>query len=269
MLNKKIRREVEGPTFLLEDLRCRLTARATIKTRDWWDRYLKGVIRFRGVKMGDIRESILGWHADHLASAPLAVRLELALRLLREPLAEDKLAAILYLEEILIPEGQLEWPTVLHGIAAAFDDGFIADWNTCDWLCVKALSPLARQFGESCARGISDWRTAANLWRRRASGVAFVTMAKNGEVNFPGFTSMLLEVCASTVSYPERFAQTGTGWVLRELSIAERERVVEFIETNMKLFSKEGLRYAIAKLPESHQKAILRRHGVVTRSTPH
>lgn len=65
---------------------------------------------------------------------------------------------------------------------------------------------------------------------------------------------MLLDVCASTVSYPDRFAQTGTDRVLRELSIADRERVIESIDANMRLFSREGLRFANAKLPERQQR---------------
>jgi len=76
---------------------------------------------------------------------------------------------------------------------------------------------------------------------------------------------MLLDVRASTVSYPDRSAQTGTDRVLRELSIADRERVIESIDANRRPFSKEGLRFASAKLPERQQKAILRRQGAATR----
>ena len=73
---------------------------------------------------------------------------------------------------------------------------------------------------------------------------------------------MVLEICAATVQSQERFAQTGTGWVLRELSRAEPERVVAFLEVNARLFSAEGLRYAIEKLPaEAKARLIARRRG--------
>ena len=69
---------------------------------------------------------------------------------------------------------------------------------------------------------------------------------------------MLLEVCAATVKHPERFAQTGTGWVLRELGQAEPERVVRFIEDNLPSFSAEGLRYATEKMPAQTKARLTR-----------
>ena len=122
------------------------------------------------------------------------------------------------------------------------------------------LGPLAQQEGERCARAIAKWRTAKNLWQRRAAGVAFVNLAKHGEKNFSGFTAMLLEVCGETVKPPERFAQTGTGWVLRELGQAEPERVVRFIEDRLSYFSAEGLRYAVEKMPPQTKARLTRLH---------
>ena len=68
---------------------------------------------------------------------------------------------------------------------------------------------------------------------------------------------MLLETCARTVECPERFAQTGTGWVLRELSVAEPERVIGFVETRIASFSREGLRYALEKSLSAEKKRLL------------
>lgn len=87
--------------------------------------------------------------------------------------------------------------------------------------------------------------------------MAFVNLAKNGEANFPGFTAMLLEVCAATVCYEERFAQTGTGWVLRELSYAEPERVVEFVDQHREEFTRDGWNYLVQKMPETVRDRII------------
>lgn len=46
------------------------------------------------------------------------------------------------------------------------------------------------------------------------------------------------------------FVQLGTGWVLRELSLSDKNRVVEFIKENYDFFSREGLRYALEKMDE-------------------
>ena len=79
--------------------------------------------------------------------------------------------------------------------------------------------------------------------------MALVNLAKRGEANFSGFTDMLLEVCATLMRREERFAQTGAGWILRELSLAEQERVVAFVEAHRDQLSSEALERAIGRMP--------------------
>jgi 3-methyladenine DNA glycosylase AlkD len=233
-------------------LQARLDEAATSKTKSWWERYLKGAIVFRGVKMGDVRAAVHAWVEAEGFREQLSPgdQVDLALGLMRESLAEDKIAGILYLQEVLLPSGTIDWPADLPCFARLFDEGHIADWNTCDWFCVKLLGPLAQREGEPCARAIAAWREAANLWRHRASAVAFVNLAKKGDANFAGFTDMLLESCATLALREERFAQTGAGWVLRELSRAEPERVAAFVGAHRDELSREAFERATGGLPE-------------------
>ena len=232
-------------------LQQQLEQQAHPQTKTWWENYLKHAIPFRGVKMAAIRTTLHAWLEDEAVqrAVPVESHTDLALSLIREPYAEDKLAGILLLQERVLPAGGIVWQRDLPRFAALFQDGAIYEWSTCDWFCVRVLGPLAQREGEPCARAIAAWRHAGTLWQRRAAGVAFVNLAPHGDANFPGFTAMLLEICATTVQSPERFAQTGTGWVLRELSRAEPERVAAFIESHIRHLSGEGLRYATAKLP--------------------
>ena len=238
-----------------------LQAGADPRTRQWWEGYLKGAVGFRGTKMADIRGVVHSWYRDGGTGwRPKQLR-DLAIELIRQELTEDKLAGILLIQEILIPAGQIPWRTELPRWARLFDQGFISDWNTCDWFCVRVLGPLAAAEGEACARRITDWRRARNLWRRRAAGVAFVNLAPRGDANFPGFTTMVLEVCDRTVQHPDRFAQTGTGWVLRELSRAEPGRVAAFVEARLNLMSREAVRMSVAKLNDGERNRLLLAHG--------
>jgi 3-methyladenine DNA glycosylase AlkD len=239
----------------------RLETRADADRKAWWEKYLRGVIPFRGVKMADIRDALHSWLADttvptrpgapdSIGQQPVDAQRTLALKLMREELAEDKIAGILFLGEVLLPQGAIDWREDVPRFALLFQEEHIYDWNTCDWFCVKVLGPLVQQAGAPCAHAISGWRMAENLWQRRAAGVAFVNLAKSGDGNFPGFSRMLLETCATTVRDPERFAQTGTGWVLRELSLAEPDQVAGFVQDHLDLFSTEAFRSAISKLPK-------------------
>jgi 3-methyladenine DNA glycosylase AlkD len=243
---------------LTQNLQARLEERANPKTKAWWEAYLKHVIPFRGTKMADIRSALHEWYREEGIVGQLSPdeQMSLGLALFREEYAEDKITGILFLQEILLPAGAIAWERDLVRFAELFQKGWIYDWNVCDWFCVKVLGPLIEMEGEACARAISEWRGAENVWQRRAAGVAFVNLAGRGDENFAGFTELLLETCAVTVLHRERFSQTGTGWVLRELSVAEPERVESFIEEYLCEFSSEGLNSALEKMPAPSRKRL-------------
>jgi 3-methyladenine DNA glycosylase AlkD len=255
---------VPEPTLdgLIERLQVRLDARATTATREWWTKYLRGAASFRGVKMGDVRTAVRAWFAEERLGEHLSAGRQkgLALMLLEEEYTEDKLAGLLFLQEILLPAGALDWRSDLPRFAHLFDEGYIRDWNVCDWFCVKVLGPLAEQQGEACARAISGWREASSVWQRRASVVAFANLAGKGDRNFPGFTEMLLETCSHLLGSQERFVQTGVGWVLRELSRSDEGRVIGFVEANLDLFSREGLKNATKYLPPEVAERLRQTH---------
>lgn len=64
---------------------------------------------------------------------------------------------------MLLFAGAIHWPDDLPRFAAMFQQGFIYDWNTCDWFCVRVLGPQAEQQGAECAQAIAAWRTTETL----------------------------------------------------------------------------------------------------------
>ena len=257
-------RNLSSPTLdgLIEKLQLRLNARATAATREWWTKYLRGAASFRGVKMGDVRTAVHAWFEEERLGEHLSVgqQKDLALMLLEEEYSEDKLAGILFLQEILFPAGALDWRSDLPRFARLFDEGYIRDWSTCDWFCVKVLGPLVEEKGETCARAISEWRGANSVWQRRASVVAFANLASKGDQNFPGFTEMVLENCSHLLGSQERFAQTGVGWVLREFSRSDQDLIIGFVEANLDRFSREALKNATKYLPPKVAERLLQAH---------
>src|SRR5215207_8611685 len=247
---------------LIEGLQLRLNAHAKTATREWWTKYLRGAASFRGVKMADVRKAVHAWFKEERLGDQLSVRQQkdLALTLLEEDYAEEKLAGVLFLQEILLQAGALDWHSDLPRFARLFEEGYIRDWSICDWFCVKVLGPLVEQQGEPCARAISEWRGAQSVWQRRASVVAFANLARKGDQNFAGFTEMMLNDCSQLLESQERFAQTGVGWVLRELSRSDQSRVIGFVEANLDRFSREALKNAIKYLPPEVKERLLQDH---------
>lgn len=230
----------------VRDLQDRLEQQATPKTRDWWTRYLKGTAVFRGVAMGQVRATTHQWCGDHALPGILddAALLRLSQTLLSATATEDRLAAMVLLQEIVLPAGRADWQAALRAWAHVFDTGGLADWNSCDWFCVKVLGPLIERDGEACGRAVAAWRDAPGLWRRRASTVAFVNLVRRPREPFAGSTDLVLGNCAALLGSAERFSQTAVGWVLMEMSKARPEVVRAFVAAHGHRMSAEALRNA-------------------------
>jgi 3-methyladenine DNA glycosylase AlkD len=242
-------------------LQSALDAKATEKSRAFWQKYLKGSATFRGVPMGGTRAVVHAWWRDEgLGELTAAAQTKVALRLFEEEPTEDKLAGVLALSEILLSHLSKK---NLPAFARLFAQGHISDWNLCDWFCVKVLGKMIEHADEphDLAEAISAWRTSKPLWQRRAACVAFVNHAKHGGERIPGLSALLLQNADALVRDPERFAQTGAGWVLRELSIADREAVVVFAEEHALRLSREGMNYIVEKMPAAEKKRLLALHS--------
>ncbi len=225
-----------------------LDAAADEATRRHWEAYLKGAARFRGVPMAGIRAAVnQAWRDHQLAAATTDDLLALAHGWFAAPTTEDKLAAVLLLAEHAADRLSVEH---VDALAAPFATGDIADWSVCDWYATKALHAFLTRDPDDLeprARALATWGTAASLWQRRAALVAFVKLAPQASDQFSGFTPLVLQLCRDNLVVDDRFAHTGPGWVLRELSRSDPDAVREFVATEPAL-SQEARRMALARL---------------------
>ena len=233
---------------LTERLQHRLEAAADDRTRQYWERYLKGTARFRGVPMAAIRTAVRTlWRTEQLSGWPTPLLLALAQHWIGQPFSEDKLAGTLLLAEQLAGRLTLDDGDALVRPLA---EGKLADWSSCDWYATKALHAcltISPQQLPARAELVADWSAAANLWQRRAAVVAFVKLAPQSPPPFPGFVELLLAACANNLVSTDRFAHTGPGWLLRELSRSHPDQVAQFVDAHPEL-SAEAARMATARL---------------------
>ncbi len=250
---------IDAPA-LIADLQQKLDATADEKTRRFWERYIPG-LSWRGVPMAGVRRAVAGlWRRhSHEAEGLRAV----AFGLFEEGPQEDRLAGILLLSEYLrtrLGMGAADLPE----IAGLFGRGRIDNWSLCDWTCVKFLSPMIIMGGEAEQAAVSAWRTAGPLWQRRASCVAFVIAAKTADrQGREGLSAVIVENCEALVRDPARFAQTGVGWTMRELYLADPAAVIAFAERNIGRLSMEAVRSMAEKMPAAERDRLvgLRRAG--------
>jgi 3-methyladenine DNA glycosylase AlkD len=224
----------------LDDLQADLAAHADGAKRAWWDRYLKGEARFRGVSTADIRRLAGAWWTSHDGEVlGPAEQLETCLALLRCPMTEDKLAGMLLLGERLIPAGRVACAPAVAHFGPLYAEGHLADWNAVDWFCVRVLGPLIERSGAPCARSIAAWVDAAVLWQRRSAVVAFVELARSG-----AYAELIVETADRLVLDEERFAQTGVAWVMRELGTARPDLTEPFLQRHVDDMSPEARKQA-------------------------
>lgn len=260
--NKGFEEVVEAVT----ELQKLLGGKGDTKTKQWWERYMKHVIEFHGIKMANLRRIVESWWSQSMEDKPLEKRKGVARELLKCAVSEEKLAGVLVFEKLA---DKLELSDLDPCFKRAFSDGHLCDWNNTDWLCMKVLHKLVMR-GEAFARHIAGWTADRDetVWLRRAGVVAFVQTAHHSDQdpNFGGFCDLMLKAAERNLQSQERFLQTGTGWMLRELAKGNEKQVVHFISSKIGMFTSEGLRYATEKLPKEAKK-LKRRWQDVHKST--
>ena len=238
---------------LIESHQRALDAAASDRTRAWWERYMKGVIPFRGVGIPRNRELLEQWRdANGIGAWSPEDQLEIALAFFDQPYAEDKLAGVLYLQNYLLD--RLPWRTLLNRYVALYDQRLIFDWNVCDWFCVRVLGPTISRNGVACADALVAWKDAEYLWKARSSVVPFVKLASHSE-----YYPLLERSAATLIRRDERFAKTAVGWVLLEVSRHDRRFVRSVLDANLEHFSKESLSNALKRFGERERKTYQRR----------
>ncbi len=240
---------LDAPTATLD---AELTARVDPRAHTYWTNLMKGEAVFRGVPMAGVRASVRGvWSAHALASWTTEDLLALAQRWFAGAFSEAQLAAVLLLAEHAHDRLRVDH---VDALAAPLAAGHVRDWNVADWYAVKALHAFltgGRGAGgdelEARARALAGWTTASSLWQRRAGLVAFVKLAPGATEAFEGFVPLVLDACANNLAHDGRFAHTGPGWVLRELSRAVPDVVADFVAAHPEM-SAEARRMATARL---------------------
>lgn len=222
---------------LLIDIQQRLSYAGDRKKAIWLEKYVKHGVKSRGVGIPSIKIIIKDFIKENdLNGLPQSKKIELLNLLMKQEFSEDKLTAILLI--------QYHWENIenevqLRIISEWLDKQLISDWNICDWLCVRIISPMIDNDTQSTIDTLKGWNTDPYLWKARASLVPFAqckTIANHRNV-IEDFSSNL-------ILRHERFCKTAVGWVLREYSKIDKKFVQAFLENNKEFITQEVVRNA-------------------------
>lgn len=189
----------------------------------WLENYVKHDIQSFGVGIPEIREIIKDFEKHkRLSESSIEFQTEFLNDLMAHAYTEPKLAAVLFV--------QLYWQTkhageILTITSGWFNNEWIRDWNVCDWLCVRLLSPVLDKDPLMAVEEFSGWNKSPDLWKARASLVPF---AQSKTISNHQVT--ILQFSTELIKRPERFCKTAVGWVLREYSKTDPAFVKDFLE---------------------------------------
>ena len=205
----------------------------------WWNEYLKGEIPFLGIGIPEIRKVFIDRNRESsFRELPMNRQVALVNGLMRGSYAEEKLAAILYVQLFW-----MEWMKagfLMNLVSDWFDDRYIYDWNTTDWLCVKVLAPLVDSGDPEVIWKLKRWNRDPYLWKARASLVPFAR-AKS----ITRHSRTIQRLADTLIRRDERFAKTAVGWVLREYSRHDPDMVLSFISKHAHYTTAEVKRNAL------------------------
>ena len=229
---------------VVTDLEKRLDAAADPDTKAWFERYLKHAIAYRGVKTPVVSRIVAAWRADHeLALLTPEGQLGIARKLIEASFAEDKFAGIIYMQKHLVR--RLRPARLLDVAEELFEGGAFFDWSTSDWFSVRVLGPLIRRGGYGTAERVAGWRTAGDLWQRRAAIVPLRAVVRDA-----GYHPLIEKTAAVLVREGERFIQTGIGWVLSDMSKSHPVVAAALVERHFDELSAEVIRRHTRHMPD-------------------
>ncbi len=216
----------------IERLQDSIKGSSTHKTREWWEKYMKYEIKFRGANLSVVRKLFINWYTfEGLEKRSVHEQRSFCKEMFESEWAEDKLAGVLFLELYLLEK--LSGSAIVDFVEEVFDSRLIFDWNVCDWLCVRVLDKIIRR-EEDVAGRIAGWADAAYLWKARCSLVAFSKLA-----GYEQYKEIILMNSRKLIARDERWAKTAVGWLLRELSEGNKTIVSDFLLKNSGYMTRE------------------------------
>ncbi len=175
-------------------------------------------------------------HQFGLSKKPFSQQRTFLNQLMKNEYTEHKLAAILFLQ--LYGHGTHPEKT-LQLVSNWFDQHWVSDWNVCDWLCVRILSPLLDQSPRSALKAFQLWNKDPYLWKARASLVPFAQCK-----SLKDHKNSIRDLSEILIQREERFCKTAVGWVMREYSKIDQIFVRSFLDEFSESSTREVVRNA-------------------------
>jgi 3-methyladenine DNA glycosylase AlkD len=104
------------------------------------------------------------------------------------------------------------------------------------------------------AANLTDWSRSKNSWKKRASAVSLIILARKGF-----FLAEIFEIADTLISDPDDLVQKGYGWMLKAASEAHQTEVFDFVVSRKGIMPRTAFRYAIEKMPPERRAEAMKK----------
>ncbi len=227
-------------------LKRRLKEAADPEFRRSQQRFFKETARTLGLRTADVRR-VAAEAAREYRSAGLEFDEILAIsdHLWRSAILEARVLAVLILTKFHRRLERRHWRHF-----DAWING-LNNWAETDCLCCDLLPQLIEAEPQLVGR-LSAWTRSRNRWRRRAAAVTLVRHARRGEHH-----DTAIAICDRLAEDRDDMVEKAVGWLLKEASRTEPQRVADYLIENIARLSRTTVRYACEKLPAKLRSRVM------------
>lgn len=208
-------------------------------------RFFKDEVRSRGWYTHELRKVAVRLRRAILKASDLAYLVDVADKLFRGEVLEEKVCAVLMLEKSVGQFGDQEFRLFESWLSR------ISSWADHDALVHYLIGPLIAAKPARKAR-VFVWGKSKNRWHRRAAAVALIQGTRKHL-----FFAEIKRVTERLRQDEDDMVQKGLGWLLRETAKADPRKTVSYLIRIREGVPRFVLRTACETLGESDKKRVL------------
>jgi 3-methyladenine DNA glycosylase AlkD len=207
--------------------------------------FFKDEIKSHGWYTADLRRAMRRWRCEILRAHDFEFLVNVADRLFRGAVLEEKVAAVFLLEQLDEQCGEREFHVFESWLSR------ISSWADHDGLVHSMIAPMIAAEPKR-AKVVFRWANSKDRWHRRAACVALIRGAR-AKMFFPE----IVKLSNSLLADEDDMVQKGLGWLLRETTKFDPQRTVPYLMKIRGRAPRLVLRTACETLPANVKKKIL------------
>ncbi len=207
--------------------------------------FFKEEVQSRGWYTAELRKVAVRMRRTILREQGLEFLIEVADQLFRGSMLEEKVSAVMLLENQTAQFGDREF--------ARFDSWLdrVSSWADHDSLVHNLIAPMVLLKPARC-REVFRWAKSRDRWRRRAACVALIRSTREKKL-----FAEIVRLSNQLLPDNDDMVQKGLGWLLRETAKADPQRTVPYLMKIRDRAPRLVLRTACETLPVRLRRTVL------------